>query len=68
MELKKFIINGKELKYRNSEENVLIPVEYKEKDSYFRGAWVTSICNDFVHSTDKETMKMNLLKVLDYLN
>ena len=66
MELKKFVINGKELKYRNSEENVLIPVEYKEKDSYFRGAWVTSICNDFVPSTDKETMKKNLLKVLDY--
>ena len=25
MELKKFVINGVELKYRNSDENVLIP-------------------------------------------
>ena len=52
MELKKFIINGVELKYRNSDENVLIPVEYKEKDAYFRAAWVSSICSDFAPSAD----------------
>ncbi len=66
MELKKIIINDKELKYRNSDENVMIPVEYKEKDSYFRGAWVTSICNDFKASPNENEMKESLLKVLDY--
>ena len=66
MKLKNFIINGEQLKYRNSDENVLIPEEFKEKDSYLRAAWVTSICADFKPSPDEETMKKNLLEVLKY--
>ena len=67
MELKKIIINDKELKYRNSDENVMIPIEYKEKDSYFRGAWVTSICNDFKASPNENEMKESLLKKTELL-
>lgn len=66
MEQIKLIINEKEVMYRNSNENVFIPQNYKEKGEYFRGAWVTSICNDFEPSANKETMQKNLLKVLEY--
>lgn len=66
MELKKLIINNKEVMYRNTNENVMLPENYKEKEEYFRGAWVTSICNDFKPSPNKEEMQANLLKVLDY--
>ena len=66
MELKKFIINNEEVKYREKDEVVLIPSQYEEKEEYFRGAWVTSICDDFKPSADKETMKANLLNVLSY--
>ncbi len=66
MKLVNYEINNKQLYYRNTEEKVLIPTQYYEKENTFRGAWVTSICNDFVPSPDKETMKKNLLKVLSY--
>ena len=66
MELKKFIINNQEVKYKEKDEVVLIPEQYKEKEEYFRAAWVTSICDDFKPSADKETMKANLLNVLSY--
>ena len=66
MELKKFVVNNEEVKYRNSNDTVLIPTEFKEKNEYFRGAWVTSICDDFKPSPNKEEMQANLLKVLDY--
>ena len=67
MKLKTHVINGVELKYRNSDESVQFPVEYREKDSYFRGAWVSLICSDFEASDDKEQLKKNLLGVLKYL-
>ena len=37
MEFKKFIINGNEVKYRNSDESILMPVNYQEKSEEFRG-------------------------------
>ena len=67
MNLKTEVINGVELKYRQSDECVQIPTEYKGKDNYFRSVWVSFICNDFEASTNKEQMKTNLLIVLDYL-
>ncbi len=67
MEFKKVVINGKELMFRNTEENVLIPSIYQEKEAYFRGVWVSSICNDFQPSPNKEEMQKNLLEVLDYM-
>ena len=64
MELKNYVVNGVELKYREKEEAVLMPTSYNEKEEYFRGAWVTSICDDFKPTPDKEQMKANLLEVL----
>lgn len=66
MELKKYIVNDVEVKYREKEEVVLMPTSYNEKEEYFRGAWVTSICDDFKPTPDKEQMKANLLDVLSY--
>ena len=43
-----------------------MPTSYNEKEEYFRGAWVTSICDDFKPTPDKEQMKANLLKVISY--
>ena len=60
MELKKFVVNNEEVKYRNSNDTVLMPTEFKEKNEYFRGAWVTSICDDFKPSPNKEEMQTNL--------
>ena len=66
MEFKNYVINGVEVKHREKEEAVLMPTQFNEREEYFRGAWVTSLCDDFKPVPDKEQMKANLLNVLSY--
>ena len=66
MEFKNYVINGVEVKHREREEAVLMPTQFNEREEYFRGAWVTSLCDDFKPVPDKEQMKANLLNVLSY--
>lgn len=66
-DLENLVINGQSVKYRNSNTVVQIPKTYVPKDEEFRGVWLTSYTGDFSPSSNKETMKANLTKVLDTL-
>ena len=65
--MKKLVIDNLEVKFRNSDENVMINESYKETNPYFRAAWVSLIVSDFEATPNEEQMKKNLLKVLSYL-
>lgn len=65
--MKKLIIDNLEVKFRNTDNNVMLNENFLEKDRYFRAAWVSLIVGDFVATPDKEQMKKNLLEVLRYL-
>ena len=53
--------------YRNSNEEVIIPCEYKQKDVEFRASWVTPLIGDIARFSSVEQYKKELLSVLDTL-
>ncbi len=59
--------SGQTVTYRNSSVSVTIPNNYVQPDRQLRAVWVTSHASNFVPSPDKETMKANLLEVLEVM-
>lgn len=59
--------DGKIITYQNSYVPVEIPNEYIQKEEELRACWVSSYISDFSPSKDMETMKNELLSVLDFL-
>ena len=59
--------NDKVITYHNNYVAVEIPNEYVQKEEELRACWESSYISDFLPSTDPETMKKELLYVLDFL-
>ena len=60
-----YVVDGNEITYYGSGDNVEIPINYTAKAQEFRGVWVSSYVADFTPSSDEDTMKANLTEMLD---
>lgn len=64
--LKSFINEGENIKYFQSEEEILTPEIYLEKDSEMRGVWCATVYNiNFPKYFDFESYKNEYYKLLD---
>lgn len=62
------VINGKEIKYYNTNDNVTIPTSYYDNDNYMRGMWIQTVWNGDIFQTNSvQSFKNNYLSILDTL-
>ena len=59
--------NGKMVYYAGTEDPVMLPVNYETPDRYFRGVWVTPLCDNLPYCSDSglNTYKQEVLKMFD---
>lgn len=56
---------GINVKYRNTNIDVMVPSEYIPQDTDFRAVWVSHLVSDFPSYKDDEQYKQEIQKVLD---
>ena len=61
--------NGKMVYYAGTEDPVMLPVNYETPDRYFRGVWVTPLCDNLPYCSDSElnSYKQEVLKMFDIM-
>ena len=65
--------NGNMVYYAGTSDPVMLPVTYTQKDTYFRGVWVTPLCNNLPSCSDSNVTRykeqvLEMFDTMEYFN